>query len=313
MPVNLHHLLSALAVAENGSVSHAARAMHVSQPALSRTVRELEGQIGLPVFIRGPRGVEPTRAGREILRHARSVRAELERVERTAAAYRSAGAPRVRLGLSRVTPDRVLARALRDVIGRHPDLRIDVIGGAGPELLQQLGAGEIDLMFVVLPRTMATPERSPDEFSVEPLYTDESVVIARRGHHLSRRKRVPPEDLSNERFILWPEDSLGRRESEETFRMNGLLLPRAALVSDSVLFHLQMVAESDLLSVLPRAVAQADIDDRRLAVPRVDWKADRRQAVLVSRRNAAFSEACETIRAAIRESCLGLDAPRRHA
>ncbi|CAG0968657.1 HTH-type transcriptional regulator GbpR [Myxococcaceae bacterium] len=301
--MNLNHLLAALCVADHGSISRAARATHVSQPALSRTIRELESQLGISLFVRAARGVHPTPAGAAILHHARAIRAELASARRTATAYQATDSPRIRFGLSRVTPDRVLARALGDVLARHPGLRVDVEGGAGPELLERLEAGELDLLFIVLPRTMTVSDRLAAELDADALYLDENAVIARRSSPLLRRRKLAPADLSRERYILWPEGSVGRKETEETFRRNGLPPPTAALVSDSILFHLQMVAESDLLSVLPRAVAQSDIDHRKLGAVRIEWKPDPRLAVLVRRRRAASLEPCESLREAIRLRC----------
>lgn len=280
--MNLNHTMVVLAVAEHGSVSRAAVALRLSQPAVSRTVKELETQLGVRLFARSPHGVALTAAGRALVAHARTVRDETLRTERILAELSSAPDRRLAVGVSLASADAIVAPALGEVLAAHPHARIEVVRRTGPELLQRLRAGDVDLAFVNAARAPGNVT-SIEGLDTTPLYLDEMVIVARARHPLLRRRRaLPPQALPARGWVLWTRGTPARLEADEAFRAQRLPLPEAAIEVDCLSLVLALVEDTDLLTMLPRALAHRSLTARRVAVVPVAWQPTARLATMLT-------------------------------
>jgi DNA-binding transcriptional LysR family regulator len=252
MSIRLDPLMSVLAIAEQGSVSRAAQILHTSQPALSRTLREFEGALGLVLFDRGPRGVTPTPAGSLLLGRARAIRAEALRAEREVAAFRAASSVPLRVGIVPVLAVQLITDAVLSTRVLHPDVRIHIEAGPQAELHARLRAGDLDLVIGPEPEGPGNP---PLVF--EPVFVDELVLIARAEHAAARSGPVRLAELEDVRWILPSPESPERRRIDALFRVEGLEIPIADIESDDVPFLLITVTRSELLCALPRSTALA--------------------------------------------------------
>lgn len=250
MSIRLDPLLSVLAVAEHGSVSRAALALHTSQPALSRTLREFEGALGLVLFNRGPRGVAPTPAGSLLLARARAIRAEALRAERELAALRTCSSVPLQVGVVPVLAVQMIVDAMLATRARHPEIRMHLEARPQAELHARLRAGELDLVIGPEPEGPGDPP-----LVCEPIFEDQLALIARPGHAAVRGGAVRLAELEGERWVLPSPESPERRRIEALFRVEGLQIPIADLESSDVPFQLVTVARSDLLCALPRSIA----------------------------------------------------------
>lgn len=275
--MNLNHAMVVLAVAEHGSVSRAAAVLRISQPAVSRTVKELETHLDVRLFARSPQGVALTEAGRALVAHARTVRDGTLRTERLLADLSNPPTGRLAVGVSLVSADAILAPALGEIVAAHAHARIEVVRRQGVELLQRVRAGDLDVAFVNAARSPRNVT-SLDGIDTVPLYVDEMVVVSRARHPLARRRVVPLPELPARGWVLWTRDTPARLEADETFRAHQLALPEAAIEADSLPLVLALVENTDLLTMMPRALAHVGIAARRLAVVPVDWRPTSRLA-----------------------------------
>ncbi|MBI3707413.1 MAG: LysR family transcriptional regulator [Proteobacteria bacterium] len=139
-------------VVESGSLSRTSRRMNISQPALSKSLRLLEGQLGIKLLERSPRGVRVTRFGNAFYRRARSITAEFRRAREDLEDLKGSTAGQVALG---VTPgpgvlDRILPEAIARVANDRPSLRFKIHSGTSTELLVALNQGDLDILFTVV-------------------------------------------------------------------------------------------------------------------------------------------------------------------
>src|SRR5690606_5723447 len=118
--MNLHHLKVFLAVAEAGSISSGAESLHISQPAVTREIRELEASLGLPLFDRHPRGVKPTEGGRRLLQFAERIFALEQAAERDLRDLAGLGHGELILGASATLGAYWLPPLLNRFRERHP-------------------------------------------------------------------------------------------------------------------------------------------------------------------------------------------------
>lgn len=178
-----------LAVADTLSFRQAAEALHLSQPPLSRAIRELEERLGVRLFDRSTQGVDLTDAGRKLLPFARGV-ARLLRQAEAELAPRGLP-PTLRLGLSSAVEPawfRGLAQRLQD---SYPDTSVSTVSDSSPRLVRMLHAGKLDAAFVALP----TELRGLEVLAIDRL---PMVVALPSSHPLARRRLLRLADLAPE-------------------------------------------------------------------------------------------------------------------
>jgi LysR family transcriptional regulator, hca operon transcriptional activator len=193
--MELRHLRYFIAVAEEGSLLHAAeRRLHTAQPSLSRQIRDLELELGVKLLERKARGIELTAAGRVFLDHARLA---LMQIEVACEAARNTERPhKPGFGLGFLPGQEViwLSEALRILREEASDVDVTITTKSSPELANALMQGEIDV--ALLRREVRTPGLDFRFLVKEPL-----VVILPSRHRLARHKTIRPEDICREDFI----------------------------------------------------------------------------------------------------------------
>jgi LysR family hca operon transcriptional activator len=191
--MELRHLRYFIALAEEGSLTNAAeRRLHTAQPSLSRQIRDLELEVGVPLLVRGARGIELTAAGRVFLDHARLA---LMQVEAAGEAARRAAQPeKAAFVMGFLTGHEVvwLPEALRILRDEQPDVEITLASQSSPELAGALMRGKIDVAFLRL----EAPAPGLTFKIKEPL-----VAVLPSGHRLAGRKSIRPQDLTDGPYI----------------------------------------------------------------------------------------------------------------
>ena len=211
MAVDLRHLRSFVVVAEEGNVGRAARRLFITQPALSRQLKQLEQELGVPLLVRVPRGVELTEAGRELQQKAR---AALEAAEQAMTVGRPAEpAGRLVVGVA-LAGHREHWFGLAEAFSRrHEAVDVDLRTALSEVLQRQLAAGELDVAI------MLEPARQPGIGYA--LVREEPVSVwAHRGHPLAGRGTLTLADLDG--FPVTLLGGAGGRASGFNARVRGL-------------------------------------------------------------------------------------------
>jgi DNA-binding transcriptional LysR family regulator len=176
-------------------MGHAAARLYISQPALSQQIRVLEDQVGVPLFVRHPRGMRLTEAGEALLGEARELLKRSDQLERTVEELRSGHILRIGLppGLSRALLPELLA-PLRE---RDPEARIEVRELTTPEQLAALRDGSLDLGLVREPI-------DDDTLARRSLLVEELGVALPADHLLASRESLALGELAGELFVCFP-------------------------------------------------------------------------------------------------------------
>jgi LysR family nitrogen assimilation transcriptional regulator len=266
--MDLTRLQYFVAVAEAGSFSRAAAALHMSQPALSRQVLLLEEEVGQRLFERTGRGVQPTESGLALLAHARGIfdlaeRARVDMRERQLS-------PRGRLTVG--LPPRLAHVLTADLVERFhaqfPDAAITVVEGLSIRLREWLVAGRVDLALLFDPPH--TPQLQQEMLLREPL-----VLISQQP--LPQRMRLA--DVALRTLVMPSGPNALRQLLEQHTRPRGLLLKLVAEV-DSVQTVLSLVARGVADTVLPLSATRAWNYPQPLHIATIHAPAMRNQLVL---------------------------------
>ncbi|TVT52477.1 LysR family transcriptional regulator [Amycolatopsis rhizosphaerae] len=196
--MELRHLTSFLAVAEELHFGRAARRLGMAQPPLSQQIRNLEKELGVRLFERNTRSVRLTGAGEAFLEPVRRVFDELDTALRTARAAGEGEVGRVTVGFAGASSHESLPLLTRAVRAAHPGLELVMKGQTYANVaLAGVADGSLDLGFVRLPvSSPGVRHRVIDE--------EEMLCALPADHRLARRERVPLEELAGEPFVTFP-------------------------------------------------------------------------------------------------------------
>jgi DNA-binding transcriptional LysR family regulator len=244
--MELRHLRYFVAVADAGTVSLAARRLHVSQPALSRQVRDLEQDLGTPLFDRVGRRLRLTRHGGELLSRCRRVLAEVESVTERARALGGSDSGLLRVG---ATPQFIEA-ALPGVLRRYrkvcPGIDVQIVEDGAEVLVRRVVDGELHIALNVGILRV-------EGLTMRPLYPMRVVAVVAPGHRLARRTRLEVTDLVGERVLILTRDFQSRALFEEACVAAGVQLT-IALESRSPQSIVALAEAGEGIAVVPSVV-----------------------------------------------------------
>jgi len=216
----LRQLDTFIEVARQLSISRAASALHVSQPAVSMQLRQLEDVLGMPLYEQAGRGIVLTEAGQEVLAHAQAATAQLRQMEDAMAARRGIRKGRVDLGM--VSTAKYFVPMLLVLFRKKfPDIEITLQIHNRERIMQLLLLGEVDL--VIMGRAPEAIDCVASAFATNPLG-----VICAPEHPLSRRRNAPPAILDGQVFVVRETGSGTRQAMERLFGEHGIR-PRIAM------------------------------------------------------------------------------------
>jgi LysR family transcriptional regulator, pca operon transcriptional activator len=280
--LRLNLLRAADAIETQRSILKASAFLGISQPALTKSLQELEDILQLRLFERHPRGVRPTEAGIVFIRSARRMLAELKRLDEELDQVSRPMGGTAALGALPVAAAGVLPGALTRLRALYPAISVRLLQGRTEELLPLLASGEIDLIVGRLYRPVM-----PDGFVREPLWTEPISILARAGHELFKQDHVTVEDLRRYELVL---PTVSQRVGQEIEHLLATLdlTPTASLRSSSYGFIREMLHGSDLLSVMPRLMMVGDVMRGSLRVVALPIPAPDRPAGLILPRGRAL-------------------------
>lgn len=240
--IRLRNLKFLLSLAQTRNISHSAKLLHTTQPGLSKWLKDLEADIGLPLFERHARGLTPTSHGDALIAHARRIDAQLDRAVVDMNILRDGGAGRVVIGASGAAATEAAPRAMLAMAERMPELRIDLVEGTMDRLLGLLARGDLD---IVLGRTAAA-EIDPI-LHTEELYVEPIDLVARPGHPLFDLPQLHWRDVKKYRWIVWPRQTPIRNALEAALANAGQSLPSNYIESNSVIANITLLTHSDVI------------------------------------------------------------------
>ncbi len=242
--MKLSQLRDVVSIAEGGSIRAASRALGVGQPALTRSLAELERELGLALFERRARGVVATPLGQTFINRAVSILGEVRRARDELRQLGGSTTGSVTAGLSIAAHLALLPAALPAFMRRYPDIRLHIIEGFYPTLEFGLRQGTVDFYLGVDPGRPVAPELSREVIS-----PNWRTVLCRTGHPLARATTLA--QLCNAK---WATTSITASDQDEVgtiFTGFGLPSPPLALRSQSALTLMTCIANSDLLAMVP--------------------------------------------------------------
>lgn len=243
--MKLSHLRDVIAVAEHGSLRAAGRRTGVTQPSITRSIREVEQELGAVLFERHTRGVRLTEIGRAFVRRANVIQSELRRAREEVDQLKGRNTGEVSVSLSTASSLSLMPSALISFRKRFPNAVLKISESFFQAIEHDILSGAVD--FYVGPIDIAAASQ---QFTVEKLFDNRRLVLARKGHPLAAARLLS--DLTESE---WVRPVLSGSSTEVDFDLlfekQGYIPPKVALHARSAMVTLLVILNSDLLTILP--------------------------------------------------------------
>lgn len=272
--IKLRHLRIFLSVVEHRSISGAAERLGVSQPVISKAIRDLEALVKVPLLERGARGITPTAKGETFADHAARA---IKSLEAGALAIEDNPPGRITVGLLPTVAGGFFPSVALPFNAARPSTRMTVITGSQTHLLQELRAARIDLMLGRMPDPSDMPGLRFDW-----LYDEDVLTVARAGHPAA--SDPVQEALRRYPLILPPENAAIRRTVDDFLASLDLIEPNVPFQTVSLSPAIRLLELSDMIWFISRGVVQRELERHSLHV----WPTEARYlsgAVGITRRS----------------------------
>lgn len=248
--LRLRHLQMLLSVGQTGNLSQSAEALNTTQPALSKWLKDLEEDIGLPLFERHARGLRPTPYGMALIEHARRIEGHLDSARDDMLALRDGGSGLVSIGTSGVSAADTVPMAVARLVRQMPRAQVRLVESTMNQLMPALVRGEID---VVVGRA-ANAQLYPG-LETETLYRDPVNFVVGLQHPLAQRTAVDWNDLFRYPWIVWPPGTPVRTALESALASAGQAMPQHCVESNSAMLNVTLLNQADLIGVASHRAA----------------------------------------------------------
>lgn len=282
---------------EEGSVTRAARRLHIVQSALSMQMAKLEEEVGQRLFVRSPQGMQPTAEGRRLYQLFLPVVTDFQRAREQIVEATGELTGEVRVGMIATIAQGVLVDALMEFSPAHPKVELSMTDGFSGDLIDAVAVGKLDAAVVNKPRR-------PLALRTETI-AEEDLLLVTGPAHAPVPARLGFGELAGFKLVF-PTRQHGLRAIIESFAQaeDVILSPRVQI--DSIGAIVKLVAESDFCTLLPHVAVRTQLERAELKGHRFRSPRLRRQIVAVTDPRRPLSPAAAAFLAVLRRHLVGL-------
>jgi DNA-binding transcriptional LysR family regulator len=303
--MKLRQLRNFAAVVEAGTVRQAARNLNLSQSSVTKSIQQLEDELGAEVLHRGAHGVTPTEAGKALLAHAKVIEAELRHARNDVETVRGAQVGEIRVSASPTVAMGLLPRAVIAFQRARPRVSFRIWEGVYPDILPAIRTGDLDLAICLV------PARPRDEtLSFVSLVKDHLVPAVRIDHPVIGARRLRLADLLDLDWIIYRRSHTGLDVFEQTFASNHLALPKSTIECTSFACALALVENGDYVTLVPSQIFSAGRTPLSIAPLLLDSPMQPWQVAVISRAQHQLSAVCLAFLAELQRMAAGIALPK---
>lgn len=295
--MELRQLRHYVAVVECGNLSQAARKVHISQPALTRSIKALEDLLRARLLDRKPRGVVTTPAGEVFFQHAKLILNECVRAKDEIVGVESGAVGQVSIGIGAMFASAIIDDMVGAISEQYPNLHLAIYEGFYEDLVQQLREGKLDAIFTNFPIAAAA-----SDLILEPLRTVTAVTVVGAKHPLARKRKIVPADLSNAKWALVNQPHVAET-FDHMFATSELGLPSMTTRTNSLELIKALVSRQGFVSFLPEHLVADAVKRGEMVVLKLPEGRFERRAGLIMRNGTMPRLAVNHVLRQIRAAC----------
>lgn len=256
--MKLDQLRNLVAVGRTGSVRQASRELNLSQPAVTKSIKLLEEELGCDLLHRQSHGVIPTASGDALIKRALSIEIEVTNARNEIDNIEGVRTGDIKVSASPSVAINLMPRAILSLKASRPDVTVHIEELVYPHVLPAVRSGELNMAVCLMPDRIAA-----DDLNIEVLLEDSLTPAVRSGHRLARKRKLTLSDIVDEEWVIFGRRGENRDIYEQTFRQNGVEPPKSTIECTSFTCALALVERSDYVVLVPKQI----FADRRQAGP----------------------------------------------
>ncbi|WP_080871961.1 LysR family transcriptional regulator [Oceanobacillus timonensis] len=234
-------------VANQKSITKAAEQIHISQPALSKSIKSLEEELGTPLIIRTNKTIDLTDAGKTVLEYTQKINNLVDEMTLTVSDLTNLSAGELNIGLPPFIGSLFFPEVMKNFHRSYPNITLDITEYGGARVVKSVEEGEFELGVAVLP----LDERV---FNIYPIVKEKMKLIVHKDHPLASYTKVNVKDLRDEEFIFYHEDfALNQIVRNHFFTIAGFE-PKILFKSMQWDLMSEMVAANFGVTILPESI-----------------------------------------------------------
>lgn len=249
--LDFRRLQMLVALDDARSVSKVADLLNVSQPAISKVLIALEAEIGVSLFIRTIRGMEPTSHGAMLIRHARAILGDMHHAYQDLQDIRAGRVARLSLGVLPISAPNLVPQFIKRLQAQSVSMSIEVEEANMAALLPKLRTGDVDFLIGNLPKRSLN-----HAFSQQFLYEDRLCLVARTEHPLFQHRQHRWDQIGRYPLLLPPSTAYTRPELDAFLAKKGVITPRGNLESFSTLTNIGVLRRTDAIAFVTQEIAR---------------------------------------------------------
>ncbi len=286
--IKVQDLRMIVALEEHGTILNAANVMGLSQPAITKRLQDLEKDLGITLFLRMSRGVEPTPYGEIVIKHAHIILNQLRSAEGEVSDLSAGLGGRLRIGIPVAASTNLVSNAIIKLLENRKNVQVTLVEDYNIRLIPSLKRGNLDFIVGRLP-----DKSQHDDINMEVFYKEVLQVVVRQGHPLADKKKVTTSDLLKYNWLMPPHDSIMYSHIENFFRQNKAKMPEISVYSLAHAGSLRVLQHQDLIAAFPRESIANDVENGRLKVLNVDLSSEATEIGIITRSNSFSSPAAD--------------------
>lgn len=255
------HLVLIDTLARTRNMHAAALHMNLSQPAVSKMLREIERLLGFDLFERLPRNMPPTALGEHVVRYAQIALNDANKFVDQISSLREGGHGFLKVGAIFAATAVVLPDAIVQLKKRWPLLSIEIVEQTSDHLMEMLDDKKLDLAVA-----RYTNENQQQVYDFQPLAPEPFCMVVNSRHPLTELDEAPLQELGKWPWILYPVGTPIRARMEQAFAQAGIATPKNTIDTISMQTFLQVLQSGPMIAMLPASMAQPHLETGLLKV-----------------------------------------------
>ena len=288
------------------SILGAARAANMTQPAASKLLTELEDALGVPLFERHSRGVEPTLYGDVLLRHARNALTEIHKAQQEIADLKAGLIGHASIGTVVTSATKLVPMAVAKLKARSPRLLINIEMDFSEVLVRQLIEGKFDIVVARIYK-----HEQLVDLNFEPFGEEAHAMYAGANHPLALKRSLSLKDLAEQSWVLPPRGNVLRERLSVLFVEQRMELPRKIVETASLPIIISLLQMSEMISALPSEVVRPYCESGALKQLPINLDLRLGEAGIITRRNQELSPAAKAMKDELKAAIAQLYIPRK--
>ncbi len=301
MPIKLHQLRAFVDVARQGSIRAASRAAGLSQPALTKSIQELEAVLGVRLFIRRRQGVELTEMGDSFFQHASLVLEELRVAQEDIQQRLGRVGGSVSIGVGGSIARTVMPQVITQFHRQFPAVNVRIVEGQLVSMIPELRQGQLDFTI-----NTYSQNHLDNELSFEKLMTREFRVVVRRGHPLVQATSLA--ELNGCDWTMPSPESSYYRLLQDLYAGSGAI-PAIRVTCETFMACTSLLAQSDFVSILSLDILDDPLLSKQLVALDLHERAPQATFYLIQRRDKALTPMGANLARLFRMHCRGVKFP----